>query len=186
MVVCSVSGLVAHEAQSFLHVIGLFLGRQSVDLHCIGVDWWDILRNILVWEAKSLFLRISSSFQSIGDCSPSSPLVVKFRGCSVPAYDCGWRILKVENLVEEGSVYSLHEPFYKRSVLCDSAVICIDLESFNEFTGCPAGHRFCFHLGDRITWFVWGGEECDEGILEYRPIPQLCLLLCLSPVGLFP
>jgi len=166
-----VSGLVAHEAQSFLHVISLFLGRQSVDLHCIGVDWWDISGNILVWEAKSLFLRISSSFQSIGDRSPSSLLIVKFRGCGVPAYDCCWRVFEVENLVKEGSVYSLHEPFYKRSVLCDSAVVCIDLESLDEFIGCPTGHRLCFHLGDHITWFVWGGEGCGEGVLEYRPIP---------------
>jgi len=186
MVVCSVSGLVAHEAQSFLHVIGLFLGHQSVDLHCIGVDWWDISGNILVLEAKSLFLRIGSFFQSIGDCLLSSPLIIKFRGCGVPAYDHCWRVLEVENFVKEGSVYSLHEPFYKRSVLCDSAVVCVDLESFDEFISCPTGHRLCFHFGDCITWFVWGGEGCDEGVLEYHPIPRLRLFLCLSPVGLFP
>jgi len=185
MVICSVSGLVAHEAQSFLHVIGLFLGCQSVDFHCIGVDWWDISGSILVWEAKSLFLCIGSSSQSICNCSSSSPLIIKFRGCGVSAYDRCWRVLEVENLVKEGDIYSLHKPFYKWSVLCDSAIIHVDFESFDEFIGCPTGHHVCFHLGDHITWFVWGLSGAVKDVMRaFLNIVQshgcICSCVCLQ------
>ena len=91
------SGLVAIKAQPFLHVFGLFIEDQAVDIHRIrirgiGISGSEVVCFLGLWRGRSFAL----SFDFLG----SVPLVVDSAGMSVPSFDSAWRFLKCKDLVK--------------------------------------------------------------------------------------
>jgi len=98
------SGLMASEAEPLFHVSVSFIKRHSVcGLNVFHWIWvmvgrWSVLR-FISWESEFLLLCICVSSEMCGDSFKLSPLIVEVWGGGIPAFQGGWWVFLLENLV---------------------------------------------------------------------------------------